>query len=263
MSATEPAPTSSESEPSERAVDVRSVEPSAIAPSRAAGASSTSLAELFRGAPPRRDTEREPEPEELFLAAPETFVAEPAPRVAKPSIARRMVGAAKSFLEARITIGFLLQASLAFAVAHFLLFNLSVVRGSSMNPGIHDGDRIVIDHWAYVFGDVHRGDVVVLKYPLDPNVDYIKRVIGLPGDEVTLESGHVWVNGVELPEPYVADEDLLARLNVRVKPAHFFVLGDNRPRSSDSRDFGQVPCEYVRGKVEVRLWPPERIGAVR
>jgi signal peptidase I len=142
------------------------------------------------------------------------------------------------------------------------VFHLSVVRGSSMAPGIHDGDRILVDPLSYVFGEVGRGDIVVLRYPLDPSIDYIKRVIGLPGDKVVLAEGRVWVNGVALDEPYVGSQDASARLAVEVLPAHYFVLGDNRPRSCDSRDFGLVPSGYVRGKVELRLWPPGRIGRI-
>jgi signal peptidase I len=151
----------------------------------------------------------------------------------------------------------------AFALlAYLCLFNFSVVRGSSMAPRIHDGDRILIDHWSYMLAPVQRGDIVVLKYPLDPSVDYIKRVIGLPGDRVVLEEGKVYVNGTELAEPYVQAPDALAHLSVEVLPAHYFVLGDNRRRSCDSREFGQVPCDYVRGKVEVRVWPPQRAGRI-
>lgn len=202
-----------------------------------------------------------PEPERQLFDPPVPLELLPSPvrRSSMPSFLRRF----RSLFATRVSVAFLVQSVLAFTVAHFLLFNLSVVRGSSMNPGIHDGDRIVIDPWAYVFGAIQRGDVVVLKYPLDPSVDYIKRVIGLPGDEVVIESGRVWVNGVALDEPYVVDTDSLSRLATRVKPAHYFVLGDNRPRSSDSRDFGQVPAEYLRGRVEVRLWPFDRVGAVR
>jgi signal peptidase I len=141
-------------------------------------------------------------------------------------------------------------------------FHLSVVRGSSMAPSIHDGDRILIDPLGPLLQGVRRGDIVVLKYPLDPSVDYIKRVIGLPGDEVVIEEGEVWVNGVHLDEPYVGDADPFCSLRAHVKPAHYFVLGDNRQRSCDSREFGQVPQDYVRGRVELRLWPLGRAGLI-
>ena len=144
-----------------------------------------------------------------------------------------------------------------------IFFNLSVVRGSSMTPGIEDGDRILVEPWSYLFGGADRGDVVVLRYPLDPEVDYIKRVIGLPGDRVTLAEGRVWVNGHLLDEPYVARVDTSSYLSVLVEPEHYFVLGDNRPRSSDSREFGQVPEELVRGRVDLRLWPLSRAGWVQ
>jgi signal peptidase I len=155
-----------------------------------------------------------------------------------------------------------LQGTVLALFTYVLVFNCSVVRGSSMAPGIHDGDRILIDHMGYLFHPMERGDVVVLKYPFDPSIDYIKRVIGLPGDEVVLEDGHVWVNGSEVLEPYVAQFDPFTSMTARVLPAHVFVLGDNRPRSSDSREFGQVPRDYVRGKVELRVWPPDRFGRV-
>ncbi len=147
-------------------------------------------------------------------------------------------------------------------VFYAVFFNLSVVRGSSMSPNIHDGDRILVEPWSYLFEGVDRGDVIVMRYPLDPSVDYIKRVIGLPGDQVTLAGGHVWVNGELLHEPYVLDKDAESYMSVRVKDGHLFVLGDNRPRSSDSREFGQVPSDYVRGRVDLRLWPLTRLGFV-
>jgi signal peptidase I len=147
-------------------------------------------------------------------------------------------------------------------VAYVLVFHLSVVRGASMNPGIHDGDRILVDHLSYVFGGVRRGDVVVLRCPVDPSLDYIKRVIGLPGDEVRIEDGSVYVNGALLDEPYVDRPDRRSKLLERVAPDHYFVLGDNREHSSDSREFGQVSRELLRGRVDLRVWPPERAGAV-
>ena len=148
-------------------------------------------------------------------------------------------------------------------VLYVLFFNLSVVRGSSMSPGIHDGDRILVEPWSFVVGEASRGDVVVLQYPLDPRVDYIKRVIGLPGDHVVLADGHVWVNGELLNEPYVADDDHSSYTSCIVDEGHVFVLGDNRPRSSDSREFGLVPVTYLRGRVDLRLWPLSRAGWVR
>ena len=153
-------------------------------------------------------------------------------------------------------------------VAYALLFHLSIVRGSSMVPGIHDGDRILVDHLSYVLGDVRRGDVVVLRCPLDPNLDYIKRVIALPGDEVRIDDGRVFVNGERIEEPYVAsDEDdgaeRRSRLCEKIENDHYFVLGDNRDHSSDSREFGQVPRDYLRGRVDFRVWPPDRAGTVR
>jgi signal peptidase I len=147
-------------------------------------------------------------------------------------------------------------------ITYGLIFNFSIVRGSSMTPGIHDGDRILVDHLTLLFRDVHRGDIVVLQYPLDPELDYIKRVIGLPGDEVCIDAGRVFVNGERLEEPYIAEPDPRTHLVQRVAPESFFVLGDNRPHSSDSREFGQVPRENLIGVVNLRVWPPARLGVL-
>jgi signal peptidase I len=144
--------------------------------------------------------------------------------------------------------------------AYLLVFNLSVVRGSSMAPGIHDGDRILVGQWSYLLSDVERGDVVVMRYPVDPRLDYIKRVIGVPGDEIRMSSGSVWVNGERLDEPYVDSLDEEVHYYTKVRDEHFFVLGDNRPHSSDSREFGQVHRDLLKGRVDVRIWPPSRVG---
>ena len=159
-------------------------------------------------------------------------------------------------------LGGLLRAGLVVTIFYGLFFNLSVVRGSSMTPGIQDGDRILVEPWSYLLGPIERGDVIVLRYPLDPEIDYIKRVIGLPGDRVVLAQGTVWVNGEELEEPYVTSIDPASVLTTDVEPGQYFVLGDNRPRSSDSREFGCVPEDYVRGRVDLRLWPLGRAGLI-
>jgi len=154
-------------------------------------------------------------------------------------------------------------AALVVVLFYTLSFHLSVVRGSSMSPGIHDGDRILVEPWSYVFADVQRGDVVVMQSPVDPAVDYIKRVIGLPGDEVLIAAGGVWVNGQLLTEPYAVPGDSELFQWTRVLGGHYYVLGDNRPHSSDSREFGQVPSRFLRGRVDVRVWPPLRAGWVQ
>jgi signal peptidase I len=156
-----------------------------------------------------------------------------------------------------------LRVAFAGLAVYLFAFSLSVVRGTSMAPGIHDGDRILIDQVSYILGDVQRGDIVVLRYPLDPSLDYIKRVVGLPGDEIVMAGGSLWVNGRHISEAYLGEVDLYTHAFVRVRPGHFFVLGDNRLHSSDSREFGQVHEDLLRGKVELCLWPPTRMGWLR
>jgi signal peptidase I len=153
---------------------------------------------------------------------------------------------------------------LPLAVLASLTFNYSEVRGASMMPGIHDRDRILVDRVTYTFTEVERGDVIVMRYPLDPSLDYIKRVVGLPGDDVVIQYGGVWINGEPLEQPYVELDalDPSTSLHTTVQKGSYFVLGDNRLRSSDSREFGQVNKSLVRGKVRLRVWPPERAGWV-
>lgn len=148
----------------------------------------------------------------------------------------------------------------ALFAAWAVLFNFSVVRGGSMSPGIHDGDRILVDQLSVALGGVGRGDIVVLRCPLDPRLDYIKRVVALPGETVAVEAGRVVVDGRLLDEPYVERPDFHARLRMRVPEGSYFVMGDNRCHSSDSREFGVVAAEQIVGKVDVRVWPLERAG---
>lgn len=145
-------------------------------------------------------------------------------------------------------------------VAYASVFHLSVVRGASMQPGIQDGDRILVESWAYLVSSVERGDVVVLSSPVDPAIDYIKRVVGLPGEEVRVGPDGVWIDGVRLQEPYAVVDESTPTVCTVVDDDHFFVLGDNRPHSADSRDFGLVRRDQLRGRVDLRVWPPLRIG---
>ena len=147
------------------------------------------------------------------------------------------------------------------------------VEGTSMEPGLTDQDRIFINKFTYRFGlgGIERGDTVVFWYPVDPSKSYIKRVIGLPGDRVRIDAGQVYVNDRPLPEDYVpkdfrdtvwwpADARGVDRV---VDPDKYFVLGDHRSQSSDSRSWGMVPRENIYGKAVFVYWPLDKMGRLR
>lgn len=148
------------------------------------------------------------------------------------------------------------------------------VEGQSMMPKLHDQDRIFVNKFIYPLrewlGDrepIKRGDIVVLLYPEDPSKSYIKRVVGLPGEEVNIENGKLYINGVQMDEEYLDPEYLSQDTTgpTRVKEHHYFVMGDNRRNSSDSRYWGLVPEKYIYGKAIFRYYPfmPfERVGAI-
>ena len=139
------------------------------------------------------------------------------------------------------------------------------VQGSSMEPLLSDGERIVVNKFTYRLQPIARGDVVVFWYPRDPSVSYIKRVVGLPGDVVELRKGRLIVNGEPVKESYLAPgraghESHAARI---VEEGYYYVLGDHRDSSNDSRTWGLVPEKYIYGRASFRFWPLARIGAVR
>jgi signal peptidase I len=138
------------------------------------------------------------------------------------------------------------------------------VQGTSMSPELADGERILVNKFIYYVGDIQRGDVVVFWYPEDPDLSFIKRVIGLPGETVEIRSGAVYINGTLLEESYVSERNADRRSfpPQEIRPGHFFVLGDNRKGSNDSRSWGLVPERYIYGKAILRLWPPDAMGAV-
>lgn len=138
------------------------------------------------------------------------------------------------------------------------------VQGTSMSPELKDGERILVNKFLYYFGEIDRGDVVVFWYPEDPELSFIKRVVALPGETVEIRAGAVFVNGKIVEEPYVsgANADLRSYPPHEVRPGHYFVLGDNRKGSNDSRSWGLVPKRYIYGKAFLRIWPPADFGAV-
>lgn len=145
-------------------------------------------------------------------------------------------------------------------ILHLFVVQISIVRGQSMEPSLAEGDRLVVDRLSYQIGEVQRFDVVILRCPHDANVDYVKRIVGLPGDRVQLARGRLIVNGRALEEDFlhVADRDDVEE--ILVPDGQYWVLGDNRPISCDSREFGLVPFECLKGKVRARFWPPRRLS---
>jgi signal peptidase I len=139
------------------------------------------------------------------------------------------------------------------------------VEGTSMMPQLYDQERIFINKFVYQFETIQQGDVVVFWYPLDTSKSYIKRVIGLPGDVVRISGGKVLVNGKVLREPYVAAEyfDLQSYPPVKVQPDHYFVMGDHRNSSNDSRAWGTVARNYIYGKAVLVYWPMKFFGRVQ
>ena len=131
------------------------------------------------------------------------------------------------------------------------------VQGNSMSPELMDGERILVNKLGYRLGNIERGDVVIFWYPEEPNISFIKRVVGMPGEMVGIQNGRVYVDGKPIKEDYVSPEraDNRSYLARAVKPGHYFVLGDNRRGSNDSRSWGFVPKRYVYGKAFIRIWP--------
>ena len=129
------------------------------------------------------------------------------------------------------------------------------VDGSSMVPTLNNGQFVMVNRLIYKYSDPDHGDVVVFHYPRDPDQEYIKRVIGLPGDTVTINNGHIYLNGQQLEEPYIAASTRTMG-EWQVPGDHLFVLGDNRNNSQDSRNFGFVAIENIIGKAIFIYWPP-------
>jgi signal peptidase I len=176
---------------------------------------------------------------------------------------------------AREVIETLLLAALIFFLVRLVVLNFRV-DGESMLPNFDDGQMLLVNRNAYEFVDLNgnkfypfdppeRGDVIVFNPPNGSDKPYIKRVIGLPGEEVTFSDGHVDINGAPLEEDYIQDRTRCGRADtcdVVVPPDSVYVLGDHRTNSSDSRVFGPVPIENIVGKAWVSYWPPHDVGFV-
>jgi signal peptidase I len=157
---------------------------------------------------------------------------------------------------------------ISLAISGFIilfLYQPVKVEGTSMLPSLQDQERIFINKFVYHFEAIARGDVVVFRYPRDPSKSYIKRVVAVPGDHVRIERGRVYVNGRLLTEGYVPRDfvDPHSYPEIVVPEHSYFVLGDHRSMSNDSREFGPVDESYIYGKAVFVYWPVEKLGVLR
>jgi signal peptidase I len=179
---------------------------------------------------------------------------------AKPILARRGLSQA---LKAWVRDLIVALAIAAFVI--IFLYQPVKVEGTSMLPGLEDQERIFINKFVYRFESIERGDVVVFRYPRDPSKSYIKRVVGVPGDKIRIRDGAVYLNDVKLDESYVPSWYLDGRSysETVMGPHTFFLMGDHRNMSSDSREFGPVDESYIFGKAVFVYWPMERMGRLK
>ena len=157
---------------------------------------------------------------------------------------------------------------ISLAISAFIivfLYQPVKVEGTSMMPSLDDQERIFVNKFVYRWEPIERGDIVVFRYPRDPSKSYIKRVIGVPGDRIRIDAGQLFVNNEAVEEDYVpaAYADERSYSEIVVPPRSYFVLGDHRSMSNDSRDFGPVREGYIFGKAVFGYWPMDRLGRLR
>jgi signal peptidase I len=181
---------------------------------------------------------------------PPGFTPPPAP----PSTAERLAAWQEEFWA---WIKTLASAALYAVVIVTFVFQVARVEGLSMAPTLDDQDRLIVNKLIYRISSPRRGDIVMLYYPLDPDKMFVKRVIAEEGDQVRIVDGRVYINDVPMPSEFVATEyQSHDDWGPQVIPqGHYFVMGDHRNNSQDSRHFGFVPKRYIVGKVQVRWWP--------
>ena len=187
------------------------------------------------------------------------------PPPAQPADGRETQGSPRRrFFETRYWLrDLVLSVLLAFVVIVFL-YQPVQVEGTSMMPRLENHERIFINKFVYHFEPIQRGDIVVFWYPLDPSNSYIKRVVGLPGEWVSIKNGRVLVNGTPIAEPYVPAGylDHQSYSAVQVEPDHYYLLGDHRDASNDSRVWGTVDRKYIYGKAVFVYWPFSELGSL-
>jgi signal peptidase I len=151
----------------------------------------------------------------------------------------------------------------AWLIKSFIIQPFYIPSGS-MEPTFVVGDHVLVNKFVYRFTKPARGEVIVFRYPLDPSKDYIKRIVGFPGETVEIKNSHVYISGKKLNESYAATEMGTPDFGpIKVPANKLFVLGDNRNNSADSRAWGMLPGRNILGKAIFLYWPPDRIGLVK
>lgn len=165
------------------------------------------------------------------------------------------------------TIETVVVALAVFVICYLFIFQIHEISGASMEPNFHNGERILTDKLSYRFTPPKRGDVVIFRAPEEREKDYVKRIIGLPGERVKITNGNIYINDVPLPELYLENSNLTnpgsflkTNQDFLIPDDEYFVLGDNRLHSSDSREWGTAVSADIIGKVLIRLWPPTEFG---
>ncbi|MDP3998575.1 MAG: signal peptidase I [bacterium] len=165
------------------------------------------------------------------------------------------------------TLQTIVLAAAIFVISYLFLFQPHQVIGSSMDPNFVDQEYILTDKISYRFRTPERGDVIVFKSPPDPEKDYIKRIIGLPGEKIKIQGGNIFINGQLLKEDYLVRDNFVGPgpflregADFQIPPDFYIVFGDNRNHSSDSREWGPTTRTSIVGRAFLRYWPPQDIG---
>ena len=193
------------------------------------------------------------------LAVAEIASSENAPELGVPAQNTQSAGVAGLWLR-----DLLISAGVSILIILFL-YQPVRVEGTSMLPRLEDHDRLFINKFVYHITSIEHGDVVVFHYPRDPEKSYIKRIIALPGDRLRIDHGQVWLNGKELPEAYVPEmyRDTGSFAETIIPDDCYFVMGDHRSISQDSREFGVVERDLIYGKAVFVYWPARDVGQVK
>ena len=190
-------------------------------------------------------------------AGPASPAGRPLASLPPPAPPRRRITAAQVGDEVMAWLRTVVSAAVYATLIVTFGFQVARVEGLSMAPTLEDQDRLIVNKLVYRLSAPRRGDVVMLYYPANPDKSFVKRVIAEPGDYVRISDGRVWVNDVPLDDSYIPEEfrshdDYGPRV---IEDGYYFVMGDHRNNSSDSRHWGLVPTKYIIGKVQVRWWP--------